>query len=515
MIKETEQIHKTTNNVPFLHENDCDIQRRSFKNENSDEDQKITAIDEQTLTKSVNNITYWLLLKNLFPNVLTSCMYEALVLIENHFTGQIKDSYLINGVFLGQNYLYLVVYYICSGFVEGMAFLCAKSFGSKNDYLLGLQTNQTRVLILILFLILSIFTVFFSLPVLNLISGCEKIISVAHRYILFMIPGQFCALNYEIYSKYSETQLIYRPQIYALIFALTIHPILCYVFIIKLQLGETGQALSSSIVEICKVLIMFFYYTIKNPFPKSNFCFNKDTFVGFVKLLKVTQFTAILYYFENAGSSIMGVIASYLDEIDNTKYVVITCLAAISYALGYGFLNTGNIIVGNYIGSNSSINAKKSIIYLTVLSVITSISFFAICITFPKQLCYFFFESESVYDSKDMFFNVLIMGVGEIFDIIQSTLQGCLLGLGVLHSTALLGFIAYFLCQPGIAYILGIYFKLGVFGFLLSPLIVYCGLTIIFGFKLFYSDFDGICNSFETNLQKEEIIKRNNEQIDQ
>ena len=143
-----------------------------------------------------------------------------------------------------------------------------------------------------------------------------------------------------------------------------------------------------------------------------------------------------------------------------------------------------------------------------MVSVITGILFCVICISFQKQLCYFFSESESVYNSTDMFLYVLLMSVGEIFDIIQSNLQGCLLGLGVLHSTTLLGFVAFFLVQPGIAYICGIHFKLGVSGILYSPIIVYCGLTMIFGFKLYFADFEKLCISYQTNLKKEEIVNR-------
>ena len=510
----SEKIFETTDKVPFLKENGSGILKRSCLKEKSETEQKIDIIDDEIQENSliennrIENITYWLLLQNIFPNVCISLMYQGLSLIESHFTGQLNDTYIMNGVYLGQNYNNLILYFICSGLIEGMVYLCPKSFGSKNYYLLGLQTNQTRLLILIFFSSLTIFSVFFSTSVLNLMSGSEKINGVAHRYILFMIPSDFFSLFYEIYVKYAETQLIYRPTIYALIIALTIHPFQCYLFISYLQLGEIGQAISSGIAELVKVSVMFLYFTIKNPNPKSNFFFNKDILLGFGKLFKLSLLNALLFYFGNAGGCILGVISSYLDDTENAKYVVLINITMISISIGYGFDITANIIVGNYIGCNSAINIKKSIIYSIVLSSITGILFCFICIIFPRQLCYFFSELESVYDSKDMYFLIFLMGVSEVFDIIVSCLQGCLLGLGEIHSTFIYSFIGYFLLIPGIAYLLTFYFQIGVAGMFYSPLIVYSGVTIIFGFKLYFADFEKLCDSYQNDLEKEELIKK-------
>jgi MATE family multidrug resistance protein len=469
---------------------------------------KENQVETQIFSTEVNNISYFLLMMNLLPNVATSVMYQGVGLIEYHFTGKLQDNNISDGVNLGQNYIYLLQYYMSSGFIEGMAFLCAKSFGCKNLYLLGVQTNQTRLISLTFFAIMTIITVFFASPILNFMSQSEAITLIAKRYIIYMIPASFFLLNYEIYCKYAETQLIYRPKIYALILALIIHPILCYVFIIKLEYGEIGQAICSCISELCKMSVMVFYFTMKNPYPESNFFFNKDTFSGFCKLFNITLCNAVLYYFENAGGSIVGVFASNLKEVEYAKYVNLSNIALISFSIGYGFLTTGNIMVGNYIGANTPKNVKNTIIYMTVIAVCTGIVWLLLLIIFPSYFTFFFSQSEDVYKSPDMNWFVFLMGISEAFDIIQSSLQGCLLGLGIFKSTTFLGFISYFVLLPGLAYFFIFILDLGVAGLWYSPIIVYGGLTLLFGLMLTFADFEDLCKNYHENMKKHEIIKR-------
>ncbi|MFM7856653.1 MAG: MATE family efflux transporter, partial [Flammeovirgaceae bacterium] len=126
-----------------------------------------------------------------------------------------------------------------------------------------------------------------------------------------------------------------------------------------------------------------------------------------------------------------------LNEIEYAKYVNLSNISLISFSVGYGFLTTGNIIVGNYIGANSPKNVKNTIIYLTVIAVCTGIIWLLLLVIFPSYFTFFFSQSEDVYKSLDMNWLVFLMAISESFDIIQSSLQGCLLGLGIFKSTTL------------------------------------------------------------------------------
>ena len=61
---------------------------------------------------------------------------------------------------------------------------------------------------------------------------------------------------------------------------------------------------------------------------------------------------------------------------------------------------------------------------------------------------------------------------------------------------------------PGLAYIFVFYFKLGVAGLWYSPIITYGALTVIFGLKLSFSNYEELCNSFQKNLSQNEIVRR-------
>ena len=144
------------------------------------------------LTESIENeVTIKEIIQNLLPNIGSTAMDIFTVLIEIHYIGITKDNELYDGIGLAQMYMNIVVYYWGAGFAESINILCSKSFGSSNFKLLGIQTNQIRLIITIYFLCIALLNSFFCEIFLNFLVGHQSYNSLAMTYIFYTFPGYY------------------------------------------------------------------------------------------------------------------------------------------------------------------------------------------------------------------------------------------------------------------------------------------------------------------------------------
>ena len=448
--------------------------------------------------ESPEEFTFLEFIENVVPNVGTELIYVLIQIIETHFIGQKGDNELLDAIGLAQSYNTILIFFIGYGIVDVMDTICSRSFGKNNFHELGNQTNQIRFIMTVFVSIFSLINIFFAHNILAFMVGNYKYIDNSHLYIKIVTPSILVSLHYEIYCRYFEVQLVYRPVVISLIIALIVHPIICWLFISYLDMGIVGAGLCSNITELLRFLCVFIFSGCCNPYPKSNICPSKEIFNSkFCSVLKLTALSAGLFVGESGGYNIVEFITARMGETIFAQHVTLVNMTLITFSFSGGFLNTNAILVGNYAGRNSPSNVRKIIKISTIISLLVFIPILISIAIFPIQLLKFFSESDDVWGSNGMTQLVYISCINNFFDFQQSNIQGFLRGLGIMNMMFFVTFISYCLVLPGLCYLFAIYLNWKLKGIWLSMLFINFMVFLFNLIILSMSNIEKLCEDYE------------------
>ena len=467
-------------------------------------------IEEEEDLKDITIIDF---VDNLIPNIGSELIFVFIQLVETHFIGQMKDMKLLDAIGLAQSYNLVLLFFIGYGIIDVMDTICSRSFGKKKFYLLGTQTNQIRIIVSVYIIFLSFINVFFSSKILVLFVGNVNYIDDSYLYILLVTPSILMSLHYEIYCAYFLNQLVYKPVLLSLFVALTIHPIVCWLFISYLNMGIVGAAICTNITETVRFIFIAIWANCCNPYPKSNICLDKRVFNKFGSVFKQSLSSAALFVGESAGYNIVEYITARLGVTSFAQHITLINITMISFALAGGFMNTNAILIGNYAAQNSPSNVKKIIKISFIISLVIFIPIFIIISIFPATFLKFFSESEEIWNSNEIYEIVYIMCISNFFDFQQQNIQGFLRGLGILNITFIVSFISYCIILPGLSYTFGHYLDMKLKGIWLSMLGVNC-IVLIFNYIILQtSNIDKLCEDFEDEDAIEELKDEGQEDL--
>lgn len=121
--------------------------------------------------------------------------------------------------------------------------LCGQAYGAGKMSMLGIYLQRSWVILLATAMLLSM-TYVFATPILKLLGQIDEIAELAGSFSIWMIPELFAfAVNFPI-QKFLQAQskVMAMAWISAAIFV--VHVILSWIFIIKLDMGLVGAAIT-------------------------------------------------------------------------------------------------------------------------------------------------------------------------------------------------------------------------------------------------------------------------------
>ena len=446
-------------------------------------------------------LSFSYLLKNLLPNLSSAMIIAITNTAEVHYIGKVKDNVLYDGVGLGIVYVSVFFYYFGSGLTESLAIICPKSFGRGNLRLLGIQTNQIRLFVSLYFIVILIINFFFMDQIIYLIAGDVPYTVFTKQYIWGSLPAYFMSLHYDIYSKYSESQLVYKPIFGGLVFSIILHPVLCYCLIENLELGVYGVCIAFNVSEFIKLSMIILYFATSNPYPASNFCIDSRVHENIFSVLKISLMSAMFYYSEIIGWSISNIFATNLGEVQYAKFIALENVFLLNAILSYGFLNTVSIIVGKYVGQNQPLKIRKAIKCLYFMGIILEVPVILLFYFFPYSFLKFFAENDLVYKSDDVPLLVSILILVAVLDLSQNILQGVLRGLNLIKQITLISILIFFVLLPTLCYISIKWLEYGLISIWISMTICMFLLNISLIYYINLVDIEAICNEYEMNFE--------------
>lgn len=490
-----------------MNENEGFISEQHKVAYNSETVVEIKEINEIKPLPSFPDVTFKEVTKNLFTNIMVYIMYFFSAFMEVKYVGNTKDLNLLNGLNLGNLYRTLFINFFYFGMTQAITINCSKSFGRRDFVKIGNQTNQVRIITLIMFIIYITMTFTNGENLLKLIAGEKSYVKIAEEYILWSIPAVFFDLQYDNYFCYAQAQLLYTPVIVSVVSTVVSHPFLGYLFILKYNMGMWGVVMAYNLSCFIKASVMFIYFIYFTPYPESHIWFRKETFEwsSFKEMLYLSLSCMILLYAEYSGLNILIILSNSLSEISYSAVAIIIPIVQVTFYMGLAWITTNSAMVGYYIGKNSPRNIRlvvKYSLYLLLGFLSPFLTFMFIC---KKDVFFFIGHNETLSKLGSLDEILTITVFIQAFTILHSFLVGILRECDLVNTITYLTVSCITVLMPIICYVLAFRLNMDVLGLISGMCISYI-LTSIILFGLYLSlDFEKVCQNYMKKIERKKV----------
>jgi MATE family multidrug resistance protein len=401
-----------------------------------------------------------------------------LIFITRYYTGQLQE-YATEAVGLSHLYINCLLLSLTIGLISGFDTLGANAYGSGKFRLMGSYFHRAQ-LIAYCFIIISLIIHFFAGPaLLALTTNHEEVKSFITQYLrvaMFMVLLEVpCELNARF------IYIIDKPManFISVIASLLLHPLWCYLFIIVFNFEIIGAGIALIVSNLFLAMCGSIYIYIFKPLPEAIFWFNKKSFKGWGKYLKFTLPTCTDWW----SQEILAIIAVLISDDDYFAYVLLANIVINCYSMCHSFGFAINILIASFLGQGdikSTITVRNTGLIYGV-SFVGIVSFILFCI--KTYVIGMFSVPERLLPLCYKLMDLLCIFI--IFDVFQTMLGGTLRGYGKQFLASMISIPNYYILQVGLAYLLGIHFKLGVVGIYFSLVTCAATMGIIYSFVIF------------------------------
>ncbi|MPM72949.1 DNA damage-inducible protein F [bioreactor metagenome] len=164
------------------------------------------------------------------------------------------------------------------GLTAGLAIITAQRFGAQ-DYRGLKKSFATSIIIsLVVTIILTVLSLLFIRPMLQLMQTPPEIIDQAQAFISIILMGIFASMSFNLLSNVIRALGDSRTPLFFLIIAVIINVILDLVFIIHFGMDVEGAGIATVIAQVASSLLCLIYIKRKIPLlqlRKKDFVFDK------------------------------------------------------------------------------------------------------------------------------------------------------------------------------------------------------------------------------------------------
>lgn len=484
-----------------LNSNNNTILRNSSPEEVVKELNLISRPDDLKIGSAMKEITWIALPTMLFFMTLFLMQTINLVFIGQSFEGSNKQDAL-NGIGVSHLYINCLALSIVVGLISGYETYGSNAYGAKNYRLMGLYYHRAQIIAYILTTILLTFHFFFAVKILSFFGIDDKVLAYVDEYIkimmfLIIFDVQF-SLNYRYLNIIGKSHV----NLIILSSSLLLHPLWCYLLIIKLNLGIQGAAVCLVISQMLNAMGGVFYVYCFNPLPETVFSYNRNSFKGWWQYLKIALPATFLVCSEWWAFEMLSVIAIWIGKVDYTVHMLLSNVNGILYTISIGFGMATSILVGKNLCEKGIVVVKKYIKIIFVYGLIFMLIFLTTLFILRGTVLRMYIDEEDILAKGETVIPLICLL--DLFDMIQTILCSVCRGMGKQMYASLITFMNFYLLQTGLGILFGKWLGWGVFGIWFGSMIG-CGLSAISYYVIIFHvfDFDNIQLETLQRLQKD------------
>ncbi|MES2064943.1 MAG: MATE family efflux transporter [Bacteroidota bacterium] len=393
-----------------------------------------------------------------------------------HTLVQTSDSIIV-GHFAGTtalaavslvNSLFLVPLVIGMGISYGITPLIAQNNGRGNFAECGRLLSNSFFLNVITSIVLFCGIYFGVILFIDKLHQSPEVVLQAKPYLFLLSLSIIPLLVFNTFKQFAEGLGFTKQAMLISIWGNVLNIVLGVIFV-KGLFGVTPMGIKgvgySTLIDRCVMAIVMAIYVLRSPIFKKylkDFAIRNIDRVRGLQLMKIGTPVAMQYVFEVGAFGGAALIIGSIGMIEQAAHQVAISLAAMTYMMASGVSSAAAIRSGNYFGSGNHKELRLSAISNYHI-VIVFMSFTAIIFAlFNQYLPWIYTSDKAVIVIAAQL--LIIAAFFQLFDGTQVVGLGVLRGMGDVNMPTVITFISYWIIGLPIAYLLGVYFNLGVMG---------------------------------------------------
>ncbi|CAA3020523.1 DETOXIFICATION 29-like [Olea europaea subsp. europaea] len=402
------------------------------------------------------------------PSIFTSFCQYALMATTMMVVGHIGTIQLA-AVSVENSVIAAIPYGVLLGMSSALETFCGQAFGANQLEMLGIHMQRSLLILNIMALaMVSLFV--FATPILKRLGQTDAISAAAGKFSLWMIPQQFAYAMIFPTTKFLQAQSKVMAIAVITAAALGLHLFLSWLFMLELQWGLGGAAVSLD-VAWWVIAIGQFLYIISGTCGEAWSGFSWKTFENLWKFVKVSVASAVMICSEIWYISVLTLFVGNLKNAEvsvDTSSICSNILGWISMA-GLGFHVATSVRVSNELGSGHPGRVKFSAVVAGSTSLLFGFFIALVLMVTSKQYPTIFSNSSEVIHLVEEL--TPLLGICITLTNFQYTLTGAAIGAGWQVPVACINVACYFLLGIPLGVLMGFKFKMGVKG-------LWCGMLL-------------------------------------
>ena len=314
------------------------------------------------------------------------------------------------------------------GLTAGLAIITAQRYGAKDYRGLKKSFAASVIISLIVTIVLTVLSLVFIHPMLQLMQTPPEIIDQAQTFISIILLGIFASMSFNLLSNVIRELGDSRTPLFFLIIAVIINVELDLIFIIFFGMGVEGAAIATVIAQVSSSVLCLVYIKKKIPLlqlRKKDFSFDKEEIrihlnaalpMAFQSSIIAIGAIVLQAALNSLGTDVVAAqaAASRIDQFANQPMMSFGIAMATFSAQNYGAKEYGRILKG----------VKQTLMMSIGFSLVAG----ATVIFFGHSLMKLFVSSSEtrVFELAQTYFNIngSLYWILAILFILRYTLQG-------------------------------------------------------------------------------------------
>ncbi|CAE7222311.1 DTX16 [Symbiodinium sp. CCMP2592] len=419
-----------------------------------------------------------------WPSVLALVLDQATGLTTLFFVAALDDEYLLGSVGLGAMAQNVFGFSLGMGVNSALSTLVSQGNGAGRLDLCNLALQQAQLLSLLV-AVPSMFIMLYTGAFFEAVGINQRSARDAGEYVrgtIFVMPFHFLSCATRLFLRAMKLP---RPPSYVSLVVSLLHPIWCYLLLHRLGAGAFGAGLTVSISYGLYFALLTAYVAVVRPAPcdvawtplpldlaRRRLCscmkrFNTDARAieaepGFREYLRVALPSAILMWTEWWVYEAMSLLAGLCGKTALAAHTATCSWLLIIFMVPSGLGSATSAAVGHAIGAGQS-EAARSSMKAGVALILGSCSVLGLLLFLGRGLAGRLFSSDAeVLAAMNVLITILV--VFQLFDGIQTVLEGGLIGLGLQRGASQVKLVSMVVVRLGGAYVLAIALHVGVSG---------------------------------------------------
>jgi len=333
---------------------------------------------------------------------------------------------------------------------------------------------QRSCIVLFFFGILLLPTYIFATPILKLLGEADDIAELSGAVSIWFIPLHFaCVFMFPI-QIYLQSQL--KNMVIACIAAATLllHIFLSWLFIIKLDMGLIGAAVTLNIAWWLPPIGQFLYI-ICGGCPKTWTGLSREAFQDLWPFVKLSVASGVMLCLENWYYKVLILLTGHLPDAEVAVDSLSICMSVNGWELmiAIAFLCATGVRVANELGAGNGRGAKFAVFVSASTSSVIGIVFLVLILVFRQDFALVFTSSTTIIDAVSKL--AILLAFTILLNSVQPVLSGVAVGSGWQAYVAWINMGCYYVIGVPLGVLLGWVFNLNVLGIWMGMI---CGTTL-------------------------------------